>query len=154
MWLYGQGRYEFAVIGLQTALEVYLELTVVGLVKWREVGSLGDAIVDKLVRNYRFDDGRFQALWYGLTGDDGRKLKTEDWWDAYTNHVDLRHRVVHRGYMPTQLETERSREGTLGAMRYVQTTETRVGVEIGAIWEVGTARPAGRLPKHDRPTAD
>ena len=104
MWLYEQGRYDFAVIGLQTALEVYLELTVVRLVKSREIGSLGDAIVDTLMRSYRFDDGRFQALWYGLTGDDFKKQetkRTQDWWKSYAAHTKLRDRVVHRGYMPT-----------------------------------------------------
>ena len=35
-----EGRHDFAVIGLQTALEIYLELEVARLLEWRRLGSL------------------------------------------------------------------------------------------------------------------
>src|SRR4051794_31504958 len=84
MQLLEDGNYDFAVISVQTALEVYLELEVARLLSWRRLGSLGMAIYDTLVRNYVFTDGRLQALWYALTGDDIGKIKKEQgWWAHY-----------------------------------------------------------------------
>lgn len=146
-----KGQYDFAVIGSQTALEVYLELEVARLLEWRRLGSLGPAILDTLVRSYTFADGRLQVLWHALTGDDMRKIKAQDWWRGYPAHLDLRHSIVHRGHAATEDEAKRSLDTAMGAMEYIQAATYRVGVDLGRIWEVGVERPPWHdLPAHDR----
>jgi hypothetical protein len=86
-----RGEFEWAVGALQTAVEVVVEQQVAKMLEWRELGSLGDAIGDVLVRSYRFTDGRFKALWAALTGDTPEILAHEQrWWSGYMEHVRLR----------------------------------------------------------------
>jgi hypothetical protein len=138
--MYERGEFEWAVVALQTAAEVILEQEVARMLAWRKLGSLGDAIGDVLVRNYRFTDGRFKALWAALTGDTSEKLAREQgWWNGYMTHVRLRDQIVHRGARASAHDAEQSLEAALGAISYVQNTSIRIGVELGQLREVGTA---------------
>jgi hypothetical protein len=150
--MYERGEFEWAVVALQTAVEVVVEQRVAQMLEWRELGSLGDAIGDVLVRNYRFTDGRFKALWAALTGDTPETLAREQgWWSGYMEHVRLRDQIVHRGATASERNAEQSMEAALGAISYVQNTSIRIGVELGQLRELGTAgRPRQHLPDHDR----
>jgi len=149
--LAGEGRYDFAVISSQTALEVYLELEVARLLSWRRLGTLGPAILDTLVPSYTFVDSRLQALWYALKGDDMRAVKAQDWWRNYPAHLALRNSIVHGGHTATADEADRSLETAMKAMAYIQEVTLRVGVDLGRIWETGAEKPPWHeLPAHDR----
>jgi hypothetical protein len=152
--LMDDGRHDFAVIGAQSAQEIYLELEIARLLEWRRLGSLGTEIAGTLVRQYTLIDGRLRALWYALTGDDFRDKpfrNTLGWWTDYAKHLDLRHRIVHRGATSTRDDAERSLKAVAQALQYIQETTVRVGVDLGRIWDVGTERPPSHdLPAHDR----
>jgi hypothetical protein len=151
MHLLDEGRYDFAVLSLQTALEIYLERQIARLLEWRRLGSLGQVIYVSLVRNYWFPDRRLQALWCGLTGDDIKAINTQGWWAGYCLHRKLRNSIVHRGHKASKAETEASVRTTLAAMEYIQSTTYRVGVDLGRIWEDGKEEPPWHdLPAHDR----
>ncbi len=148
---YEDERFDFAVVALHSATEIYFEERISTLIQWRELGSLGDVILDVLVRNYRLTDGRAQALWQALTGARIGTVKHQSWWDGYVLNGKLRDQVVHRGGTPSKNEVEGCIEGSLGSLDYMNRTTIRIGKELGAIHEVGTPRPRlRRLPVHDR----
>lgn len=133
-------RYDFAVIAVQTALETYLELRTAEIVRWHDLGDVGDVISDRLVSKYTFRDGRFMALWEALTGDGKAQVKAAlgGSFESYDAHAKVRNEVVHRGHHATRDEAAASLELGVSLLTYVQNTTAQVGERLNKLKPIGS----------------
>ncbi len=137
---YREARYDFAVISVQTSLETYLELRTAEIVRWHDLGDVGDVISDRLVSKYTFLDGRFMALWEALTGDGKAQVKAAlgGSFEAYKAHTKVRNDVVHRGHHATREEAAASLELGMSLLTYVQNTTAQVGERLNKLEPIGS----------------
>ena len=64
------------------------------------------AAIGEMIRSYNLDDRRVRNLWEGFTGHKLTEAKRT--WDAYKDHLERRHGLVHRSERVTQEEATAS----------------------------------------------
>jgi hypothetical protein len=100
--LHRQGRYELAVLRIQTACELRVAETLTRLLR----DAHSDAQVDRLIRRpTTLADQQTQALAHMLTG---QAVQQTPWWFAYTQHLKRRNEIAHRGLEITGDESRAS----------------------------------------------
>ena len=92
--LYDQGNYLYSVVAAQTAFELYMEGVFEYVLHLRSTVEIGKAIGD-LIRSYNLNDRKTRRLWESFTGH--RVTKDALVWEAYQDHLERRHKLVHRG---------------------------------------------------------
>jgi hypothetical protein len=123
------GRFDHAVISIQTALEIAAEEQLDMLIELHGLGRVGAVITEKLLRPpYNFRDDRFRALWASLTGDE---IHRQDWWEAYLLHVKRRNEIVHGGREVTREEANESLRVASEAIRHVNSVSRETDVRLG-----------------------
>jgi hypothetical protein len=129
-------RFDYAVIAVQTAVEIYVEQRLAMILEWRNLGPLGEVITRTLLRPpYNLRDDRSRTLWTSLTRDE---IQRHEWWQRYTKHVDRRNAVVHRGKHVSEDEASESFQAAFALMSHVNHTTIATGVRLGTLAEVGT----------------
>lgn len=103
--LYDEGNYLYAVVAAQTAFELYMEGVFEYILHLRSTVEIGAAI-GEMIRSYNLGDKRVRSLWQGFTGHNLTANKKT--WDAYKDHLERRHGLVHRGERVTKEEAKAS----------------------------------------------
>jgi hypothetical protein len=102
--LHAQGRYELAVIRIQTACELHIANAVLEILEEHRPG----VNVAKLIRRpMTLSDERTRVLMHLLTG---RQVDHEPWWPQYIKHLKRRNAIVHGGLAVTYDESFASLE--------------------------------------------
>ena len=131
------GRFDYATIAIQTAVEIYVELRVRTILAWRELGPLEDWILKEFDgRPFNFKADRLKALWRALTRDEINKH--DEWWSRYMAHVRRRENIVHAG---AHASAEQAQDSLLVAgqlMNHVNNVTIATGLRLGKLREVGT----------------
>lgn len=99
-----QGQYKEAVILAQTGLELFTEKILGHLYQTRGIEYLRP-VFESLLINYNLGNGKVSGLYIVLSGDE---IKQQPFWQALTDHVELRNRLVHDGEDATEDQSRRS----------------------------------------------
>lgn len=102
-----QRRYEFAVIRLQTALELDIAHTLTELLAEQHPHADPRLLIR---RPATLNDARARALMHMLCG---HTVEEEPWWPAYVEHLKRRNAILHDGVDITGEDAHASAEVTL-----------------------------------------
>jgi hypothetical protein len=104
--LASQGEHRAAVVIAQTACEVLTEQVIRHLLELARAKALKDWALDVIGnRNFNLDNERVRKLYVALSDD---RIMDRSLWAPYQAHVRLRHRVAHRGELPSEGEAKAS----------------------------------------------
>jgi len=91
--LHTQGYHAASIVTAQTASEVCTELVLTDALRAKSSEDLAD-LIRQMIRNYDLNNDRVRNLYEALTGD---LIQHETFWKSFKEHVDRRHKIVHRG---------------------------------------------------------
>jgi hypothetical protein len=139
------GRFDYATIAVQTAVEIYVEQRVRMILAWRQLGPLEDWILKQFGgRPYNFRSDRLKGLWRALTRDEINKHG--EWWSRYMEHVQRRDNIVHAGAHASSEQAQDSLRAASGLMNHVNNVMIETGLRLGKLREVGTEARADPDP--------
>lgn len=131
------GRFDYATIAIQTAVEIYVEQRMRTILAWRQLGPLEDWILKQFDgRPYNFKNDRLRSLWRALTRDEINKH--DEWWSPYMEHVQRRENIVHAGAHASDEQAQDSLLAAAALMNHVNNVMIDTGVRLGKLREVGT----------------
>jgi hypothetical protein len=130
------GRFDYATIAIQTAVEIYVEQRVRTILAWRQLGPLEDWVLKQFDgRPYNFKTDRLRDLWCALTRDE---INKHEWWSRYMEHVQRRENIVHAGAHASSEQAQDSLLAAAALMNHVNNVMIDTGLRLGKLRELGT----------------